>query len=59
MVIAKDLSYLSLQYFMYSVTVVYHLTLCFINIGTHNETMNFLSASIILYMYQPKTYTLY
>ena len=41
MVIAKDPSYLSLQYFMYSVTVAYHLTLCSNNIGTHNETMNF------------------
>ena len=40
MVIAKDPSYLSLQYFMYSVTVAYHLTLCSNNIGTHNETMN-------------------
>ena len=37
MVIARDPSYLSLQYFMYSVTVVY---LCSNNIGTHNETMN-------------------
>ena len=37
MVIAKDPSYLSLQYFMYSVTVAYHLTLCSNNIGTHNE----------------------
>ena len=48
---------------MYSVTVVYHLTLCSNNIGTHNEKIvdnEFLSASIILlYMYQPKTYTLY
>ena len=25
---------------MYSVTVAYHLTLCYNNIGTHNETMN-------------------
>ena len=33
-------TYLSLQYFMYSVTVTYHLTLCSNNIGTHNETMN-------------------
>ena len=40
MVIAKDPSYLSLQYFMYSVTVAYHLTLCSNNIGTQNETMN-------------------
>ena len=40
MVIAKDPSYLSLQYFMYSVTVAYHLILCSNNIGTHNETMN-------------------
>ena len=40
MVIAKDPSYLSLQYFMYSVTVAYHLTLCSNNIGTRNETMN-------------------
>ena len=40
MVIAKDPSYLSLQYFMYSVTVAYHLTLCSNNIGTHNESMN-------------------
>ena len=58
MVIAKDPSYLSLQYFMYSVTVAYHLTLCSNNIGTHNEIIidnEFLSASIILlYMYQPK-----
>ena len=46
----KITSYLSLQYFMYSVTVAYHLTLCSNNIGMHN----FLSASIILlYMYQP------
>ena len=56
MVIAKYPSYLSLQYFMYSVTVTY--TLCSNNIGTHNETIidnEFLSASIILlYMYQPK-----
>ena len=52
MVIAKDPSYLSLQYFMYSVTVACHLTLCSNNMGTHSE---FLSASIILlYMYQPK-----
>ena len=59
MVIAKDPSYLSLQYFMYSVTVAYRLTLCSNNIGTHNETIinnEFLSASIILlYMYQPKS----
>ena len=40
MVIAKDPSYLSLQHFMYSVTVAYHLTLCSNNIGTYNETMN-------------------
>ena len=57
MVIDKDPSYLSLQYFMYSVTVACHLTLCF-NIGTHNERIidsEFLSASIILlYIYQPK-----
>ena len=50
MVIAKDPSYLSLQYF--------HLTLWSNNIGTHNEIIidnEFLSASIILlYMYQPK-----
>ena len=39
-VIAKDPSYLSLQYLMYSVTVAYHLTLCSNNIGTHNETIN-------------------
>ena len=59
MVIAKDPSYLSLQYFMYSVTVACHLTLCSNNMGTHNERIidsEFLSASIILlYMYQPKT----
>ena len=58
MVIAKYPSYLSLQYFMYSITVAYNLTLCSNNIGTHNETIidnKFLSASIILlYMYQPK-----
>ena len=58
MVIAKYPSYLSLQYFMYSVTVAYNLTLCSNYIGTHNETIidnEFLSASIILlYMYQPK-----
>ena len=58
MVIAKDASYLSLQYFMYSVTVACHLTLCSNNMGTHNERIidsEFLSASIILlYMYQPK-----
>ena len=60
MVIAKDPSYLSLQYFMYSVTVACHLTLCSNNMGTHNERIidsDFLSASIILlYMYQPKPY---
>ena len=58
MVIAKYPSYLSLQYFMYSVTVAYNLTLCSNYIGTHNETIidnELLSASIILlYMYQPK-----
>ena len=58
MVIAKYPSYLSLQYFMYSVTVACNLTLCSNNIGTHNETIidnEFLSPSIILlYMYQPK-----
>ena len=58
MVIAKDPVYLSLQYFMYSVTVAYHLTLCSNSIGTHNERIidnQFLSASnILLYMYQPK-----
>ena len=63
MEIAKDPSYLSLQYFVYSVTVAYHLTLCSNNRGTHNERIignEFLSASnILLYMYQPKTYTLY
>ena len=63
MVIAKDPSYLSLQYFMFSVTVAYHLTVSSNNIGTHNETIidnEFLSASIILlFMYQPKTYTVY
>ena len=63
MVIPKEPSYLSLQYFMYSVTVAYHLTLFYNNIGNHNERIidnEFLSASIILlYMYQPKTYTLY
>ena len=54
MVIAKDPSYISLQYFMYSVTVAYHLTLCSDNIGTNIDN-EFLSASIILlYMYQPK-----
>ena len=37
--IAKDPSYLSLQYFMYSVTVAYHLTLCSNNISTHNDRM--------------------
>ena len=56
-VIAKDPSYLSLQYFMYSVTVACHLT-CSNNMGTHNERIidsEFLSAStILLYMYQPK-----
>ena len=59
MVIAKDPSYLSLQYFMYSVTVACHLTICSNNMDTHNERIidsEFLSASIILlYMYQPKT----
>ena len=54
MVIAKD----PLQYFMYSVTVACHLTLCSNNMGTHNERIidsEFLSAStILLYMYQPK-----
>ena len=58
MVIAKDPSYLSLQYFMYLVTVACYLTLCYNNMGTHNERIidsEFLSASIILlYMYQPK-----
>ena len=58
MLIAKDPSYLSLQYFMYSVTVACHLTLCSNNMGTHNERIidsEFLSAStILLYMYQPK-----
>ena len=58
MVNAKYPSDLSLQYFMYSVMVAYHLTSCSNNIGTHNETIidnEFLSASIILlYMYQPK-----
>ena len=58
MVIAKDPSYLSLQYTMYLVTVACHLTLCYNNMGTHNERIidsEFLSASIILlYMYQPK-----
>ena len=56
MVIAKDPSYLFLQYFMYSVTVACHLTLCSNNMGTHNERISeFLSASIVLlYMYQPK-----
>ena len=39
MVIAKDPSYLSLQYFMYSVTVACHLTLCSNNMGTHNEEL--------------------
>ena len=54
MVIAKDPSYLSLQYFMYSVTVACHLTLCSNNMGTHNDS-EFLSAStILLYMFQPK-----
>ena len=54
-VLAKDPSYLSLQYFMYSATVAYHLTLCSNSIGTHNVDNEFLSASIILlYMYQPK-----
>ena len=48
---------------MCSVTVAYHyLTLCSNNIGTHNERIienEFLSASIILlYMYQPKTYSI-
>ena len=56
MVITKDPSYLSLQYFMYLVTVACHLTLCYNNMGTHNESIidsEFLSASIILlYMYQ-------
>ena len=55
---AKYPSYLSLQYFMYSVTVAYHLTLCSNNIGTHNEGIidnEFLFGSIILlYMYQPQ-----
>ena len=63
MVIAKDPSYLSLQYFMYSVTVACHLTLCSNNMGTHNERIidsEFLSAStILLYMYQPKNVYLY
>ena len=58
MVIAKDPSYLSLQYFIYSVTVACHLALCSNNMGNHNERIidsEFLSASIIiLYMYQPK-----
>ena len=58
MVIAKYPSYISLQCFMYSVTVAYNLTLYSNYIGTHNETIidnEFLSASIILlYMYQPK-----
>ena len=58
MVITKDPSYLSLQYFMHSVTVACHLTLCSNNMGTHNERIidsEFLSAStILLYMYQPK-----
>ena len=58
MMIAKDPSYLSLQYFMYSVAVACHLTLCSNNMGTHNERIiesEFLSVSIILlYMYQSK-----
>ena len=58
MVITKDPSYLSLQYFMYLVTVACHFTLCYNNMGTYNERIidsEFLSASIILlYMYQPK-----
>ena len=58
MVIAKEPSYLSLQYFMYSVTVACHLTLCSNNMVTHNERIidsEFLSAStFLLYMYQPK-----
>ena len=51
MVIAKYPSYLSLQYFMYSVTVACHLALCSNNMGTHNERIidsEFLSASTIL-----------
>ena len=55
MVIAKEPSYLSLHTLC---TVVYHLTLCSNNIGTHNERIinnEFLYASmILLYMYQPK-----
>ena len=58
--IAKDPSYISLQYFMYSVIVACHLTLCSNNMGTHNERIidsEFLSASIILlYSYVPTPY---
>ena len=48
MVIAKDPSYLSLQYFMYSVTVVYHLTLCSLTEAVVNRTIHI----ICMYVYK-------